>query len=102
MKLSEIKNEAALDILADILEPACSILADPEVKEAFTESKQPLTICKTIIKGHKKEIIEILARLDGAEPSSYEISIITLPARIIELLNDETLIDFFTSQIPTE
>ena len=39
MKLSEITGEAALDLLADIIEPAAEIMSDPKVKELFEKNK---------------------------------------------------------------
>ena len=38
MKLSEFKDDAALDLIADIIEPATEILADPAIKDAFGRS----------------------------------------------------------------
>lgn len=94
MKLSEIKNEEALDVLAEIIEPASTIISDEEVKRIFkTEPK--LKLVSYICKQYKKEIIEIMARLDGAEPENYSFNLITLPKKVLELLNDEELKDLF-------
>ena len=41
-KLSEIQNEEALDVLADILEPTIVIARDGEVKKKAKESTQNL------------------------------------------------------------
>lgn len=97
MKLSDIQNEQALDTLADIMEPVAEILADENVKTVYqTETK--LKLAAYIIKNHKKEVIEILARLDGEDPATYRFSILTLPKKVLELLNDPGVIDLFTSQ----
>lgn len=34
-KLTEYENEEALDLLADILEPAVAIISDPEIKTMY-------------------------------------------------------------------
>ena len=39
MKLSEYQGEAALDILADLIEPAGEIMSDKEIGEVFKENR---------------------------------------------------------------
>lgn len=101
MKLSEYKNEQALDILADIIEPSAKIFTDPNVKQAFSKGDKIKGI-KAAIKNHKPEVLEILAVLDGVPVEEYECSVLTLPAKILEILNDTALTDFFNSQRLTE
>lgn len=96
MKLSEIKNEEALDLLGDLLEPVAEILADPKVKEMF--GGKPIKLASYIIKTHKTEIIQILARMDGVPVEEYTCNVFTLPVKVLELLNDENLKELFTLQ----
>ena len=98
MKLSEIKGEAALDVLADIIEPASEIMSDPKVKDLFGSGNKG-AIVKLLIKNHKKSIIEILAAMDGVPVEEYSVSVLTLPIRLVEILNDQELISFFTSPV---
>lgn len=100
MKLSEYKNEEALDILADILEPSAKIFSDKDVKKTFEKGGQ-ISAIKTAIKKHKKEMIEILARLDNVPVAEYKCNILTLPVKIMEILNDTELTSFFNSQRQT-
>ena len=97
MRLSEIKGEAALDLLADIIEPMTEIMSDPKVKELF-EKKDKAAVIKCIIKNHKSAIIEILATVDGVPVKDYDMNVFTLPIKLLELFNDPELINFFTSQ----
>ena len=94
MKLSEIKGEAALDVLADILEPATEILADEEIKAA-TEDKNVklIQIVKIAIKKHKRAVIEMLAAVEQEDPDEYikKVNVLTVPMKFIELLQDENL-----------
>ena len=94
MKLSEYKNEQALDILADILEPSAKIFSDKDVKKAF-ETGDKIKGIKAAIKTHKNEIIEILAVLDGVPVAEYECNVLTLPVKLLEILNDTDLMSFF-------
>jgi hypothetical protein len=88
-------NEEALEIFADILEPAGEIIGDEEVKTAFRAGEKMKAI-KTAIKSHKAAIIEILARLDGEEPENYHVGIFTLPAKILALLDNPEVAGLFT------
>lgn len=96
MKLSEYKNEEALDILADILDPVSEIVTDKNVKKAY-ENGNLLNVAKVIIKNHKKSIIEILARFDNIPVEEYNCNIFSLPKKIVEILNDSDLLNFFSS-----
>ena len=60
MKLSDIKGEAALDVLAEVIEPAVEIMADPIIKQLAADDAPKVKFLKPIIKGHKKEIIQIV------------------------------------------
>lgn len=97
MKLSEIRGEAALDLLADIIEPAAEIMSDPKIKILY-EKKDRAALIKAVIKDHKRSIIEILAAIDGVPAKDYEVSIFTLPIKVLELFNDPEMLNFFTSQ----
>ena len=100
MKLSEFKDDAALDLIADIIEPATEILADPAIKEAFGRSK--MAAIKVAIKNHKSAIKEIIARLDGKKPEEYHFTALSLPVKLLSLLNDPELQQLFTLSGRTE
>lgn len=100
MKLSEYKGEKALDMLADLIEPAAAIMADKEISNAVKANLPKIKIVKTAIKNHKPEVIEIMAILDGADPKEYaeKVTLFTLPAKLLEILNDPDVMSLFTSQ----
>lgn len=98
MKISEFRNEDALDLLADILDPTAKIFADRELANAVKGRANRIKCAKIAIKNHKSEIIEILARLDGEDPNTYDCGAVKILAKVIEILNDKELADFFTSQ----
>ena len=100
MKLSEYKGEKALDMLADLIEPATSIMADKEIARMAKAQMPAIKIVKLAIKNHKREVLEIMAILDGEDPKDYaeKINLFTLPARLLEILNDPDFMSLFTSQ----
>lgn len=96
-KLSEYKDEDALDLLAEIMEPAVIIMGDEEIKKVITSGNR-IKIAKIIIKNHKQQVLEILAAMEGVSVKDYHCNILTLPMRLLEILNDKELIQVFTSQ----
>lgn len=100
MRLSEIRGERALDVLADLLEPVTEIMTDKQVSAAY-QAGQRIKAVKAAIKNHKKAVIEILAVMDGADPETYEPKVVTLPMRFIELFSDEDFVSLFQSQART-
>ena len=97
MKLSEYKNEQALEVLGKILDPVAVILANPKIKKAYQDGTQ-LAFVKALLSEHPHEIITILAILDNTPVDQYEVSLTTLPKKVLEILNDDELKDFFASQ----
>lgn len=98
MKISEIKGEAALDALADIIDPATEILSDPEIKKMYNSGQPRLLMIKYLLKNHKKPLLSIMATLDGVPVDEYEFNLITLPMKLMELMNDPDLVMLFQSQ----
>ena len=98
MKLSEIRGEAAIELLGDILIPAAEIMADPKVSSAVESGKPKLVIATTILKNHAKSILTILALLNQEDPETYNPSLLALPKMVMDLLEDEELMDLFRSQ----
>ena len=99
MRLSDYKNEAALELFADMMEPAGKILADEEVKGAF--SAQPVDkagIIQLLMKKHPSEVIDILRLIDGGDPKTYTISFLEIPLKLMELMRDPEVLMLFTPQ----
>lgn len=95
-KISEYKDEEALDLLADLIEPAVAIVQDKAFTEAYRAGRTA-TAVKLAIKNHKPQVMEILARLDNVPVAEYHCNFVTLPMRLLEVLNDEALVSVFTS-----
>ena len=96
MKLSEYQGEAALDILADLIEPAGEIMSDKEMGEVFKENR--FKAIGLAIKNHKKAVMQIMATMDGVPVDEYKCNVFSLPVKILEILNDPEMIQLFTYQ----
>ena len=96
-KLTDIQDDEALDVLAEIMDPLVEILSDPKIKELQgQEGVTRLVIVKYVIKEHKTSIIHILAALEGVPVEEYHCNILTLPVAVLEILNDPEVSKLFT------
>lgn len=116
MKLSEIKGERALEVIADLIDPIATLAADEKVAALFKGEKrkdednkaytirQVKTHLPYLLKKHKKSVIEIMAALEGVSATEYtaNMNLLTLPKQLLEMLNDEALLSLFTSAELTE
>lgn len=98
MRLSDFKDDEALEVLADILEPTATILADEEIQKMRDAKANRIKIVAYVIRYHKQSIIEILARLDNTPVEEYHINAVTLPLKLLELINDPEVQILFTQQ----
>ena len=90
MKLSEYQGEAALDLLADLIEPAGEIMSDKEIGEVFNKNR--FKAIGLAIRNHKKAVMQILATMDGVPVDEYKCNVFSLPVKILEILNDPDMI----------
>lgn len=97
MRLSEIRGERALDALADLIDPVSIIAQDREIRLAIQNGNNNFAI-KQGLKKHKKEVMQILAILDGEDVETYSPNILTVPTKLLEILNDPDLASLFQSQ----
>ena len=102
MKLSEYKGEEALEVLADLLEPSLDIFTDKKLLALIKEKDSKAKAITYALKEHKRSVLEIMAALEGVPVEKYECNVLSLPAKILEILNDKELMDFFSSQLPKE
>ena len=96
-KISEYKDEEALDLLAEILEPVTAIMSDKLIKQEMKSGNRAAAVAQAI-KRHKSEVIAILAAMDGVPVNEYHCDVFTLPIRALEIMNDKGLVSFFSSQ----
>lgn len=93
-------NEDKLELFADIIEPAGKIVSDRKWAQMWQDGDYTGAI-RAAIKGHKREIIEILARVDGVDPQEYDIDGVRLFFKLAAMLNRPDIspvTGLFTSQ----
>lgn len=90
----DIKDEDALDVLAEVIEPISSICTDEKIKDYF--EKPMALLASYMIKNHKKEVMQILQAMSGEE---YHCNLATLTVDLITLVSDETVQSLFKSSV---
>lgn len=112
MKLSDIKGERVLEVIADVIDPIANIAEDEAASAMFRREKLPegMTARKflmerarkaapALLRGHKDDIITILAAISGVPPEEYAetMSIPKLLTDFIELMTDDCFGQLFIS-----
>lgn len=103
-KLSEFKDDEAMDVLAEILEPASNLIGNPNFKTAIRGDKEKgikknrLQAVKIAIKENREDVVKIMAILNEKPVEEFHYNLLTLPKMMLEIFNDKELIDFFSSQ----
>lgn len=99
MKLTEMKNEAALDALEMLIDPIAEICTD-EFMECLRGGKMRNAV-KTALKQNKSALIRILAIMDCADPEAYSVNIFQIVQKAIGVLGDPEVVELFTSAAPS-
>lgn len=112
MRLSDIKGERTLDVIAEIIEPITNIATDDIAAAMFKREKLPegetakgflLNRAKKslpqLLKNHKSDIISILASIEGTSAAEYseKLNLVKLTKDFIDLMTDEAFTELFTS-----
>lgn len=97
MKSNEVKNEQAIELLADMFDPAIEIASDEEIASAARSDNRLLT-AKLILKRHPRAVFELMALSEGVPVDEYECDLLTLPLKLYNLLNRPELDFLFPSQ----
>jgi len=98
MRLSDFENEDALDLLADIIEPASEIMTDQKIVSIFRSGKPVIFAVAEILRNHKKSAIEIVAAMHRQSPDKVRFNAITLASDVLEIMNDPQLQQVFSLQ----
>lgn len=112
MKLSDIKGERTLDVIADIIDPIANIAEDAEASALFRREKVPEGMTArtfllqrarkavpALLRGHKRDIIAILSAVEGTTEEAYtaSLNLVKLTKDAVELISDEAFLTLFIS-----
>ena len=112
MRLSDIKGDRVFDVIADIIDPIANIASDETASALFKREKLPEGMTAkaflmerarkaipALLKGHKSDIITVLATIEGTSADDYRTSLTLakLMQDTAELLTDEAFGGLFIS-----
>lgn len=110
MRLSDIKGDRVFDVIADIIDPIANIASDETASDLFKRKKLPEGMTAkaflmerarkavpALLKGHKGDIITVLATIEGVSTDDYRASLTLakLMQDTAELLTDEAFGELF-------
>ena len=88
MRLSDIKGDRVFDVIADIIDPIANIASDETASALFKREKLPEGMTAkafllerarravpALLKGHKSDIITVLATIEGVSADDYRASL---------------------------
>lgn len=93
-KLSDYKDEEAIELWADLLDPFIEIVGDKEIAGMLRAKMPPIATAKAIIKKYTKQASEILLRIDPTPLNGLNI-VVRLVEILTEIGSDPTMQDFF-------
>ena len=100
-KLSEFKDDEAMDVLVEILEPSSNLIKNNKFKLTIRGDKEKnikpnkMQAIKIAITENRKDVVKIMATLNETPVEDFHYNLLTLPKMMVELFNDKELIDFF-------
>ena len=112
MRFSDMKDERVFVVIADIIDPIANIASDETASALFKREKLPDGMTAkafllerarksvpALLKGHKGDIITVLATIDGVSADDYRASLTLakLMQDTAELLTDEAFGELFIS-----
>ena len=112
MKLSDIKGERTIEVIAEIIEPIANIATDEQAAELFKRKTLPEGMtpkqflvkrirkhAPQLLKTHKDDIITILSIIADVSPDEYcgALNLTRLIGDLIELFTDEVFRELFIS-----
>lgn len=112
MKLSDIRGDRVLDVIADIIDPIANMVQDKDVAAMFERKAVPEGMdardffakrmrkgMPVLLKGHKADIIAVMAAIEGVTPEQYAASLDfpKLFTDVMELVTDDAFLDFLSS-----
>ena len=99
MRLSEFKDEKAIEVVADLLVPIGNIVANPANKEA--KDSGVIALASAMLKNNAKDAKEILAILADKPIESYTCTAATVLKDMLNVLSDPDLLELFGLQSQT-
>lgn len=109
MKLSELKGERAVEVIADLIAPIANIAADQKNLKLFRNTRREgesdhdfglreLTEkIPVLLRTHKADVLTIICAVNGKDPE--ELSIVDVIKDAMDLVKDKDFMSLFLSAV---
>ena len=96
-KLSDFKDESAVIVVADLLDPIMTIVTNPE-NAKFKDSNNGIKMFAGFFKNSPRAMMDIFAILSEGDPETYTCDGVDVAKNLMVVASDSRLIELFTSQ----
>ena len=100
MKLSEFKDEKAIEVVAKLLVPIGRIVSNKD--NAKSRGGSNLEFASAILANNPSDVKDMLAILNDVDPSEYHCNAATVIFDVMNMLADEQLLKLFGLQRQTQ
>lgn len=101
MKLSEFKDEKAIEVVAKLLVPIGNIAADKEMEEEKISAKHMGAFASAALQKHSRDVMDMLAILDDQDPAEYHCNAATVLRDVMIMFSDPDMLALFGLQRQT-
>lgn len=99
MRLADFRDEKAICVIADLMDPVSRIIANEKNKEAHTGTK--LQFAQSILRNNASDVKDMLAILNDEDPAKYTCTAATVFRDVMIMLSDPDLMSLFGLQSQT-
>lgn len=99
MRLSNFRDERAIEVVADLLIPIQKIASNPEIAKA--KDGKVIELAAAMLKNSKREVMDMLAILNDVPPSEYHCTAATVMRDVLDMFSDPDLRELFGLQSQT-
>lgn len=96
-KLSDFKDEKAIVVVAQLLEPIMTIVTNPE-NGKFKDEQNGFKMFSGFLANSPKSMMHIFAILSEQDVETYHCDGVEVTKNLMTLVSDSRLIELFTSQ----
>lgn len=93
MRLSEFKDEKAIEVVAKLMLPITRIAKNEKNKEARYNNN--LEFASALLQNNAKDVMELLAILSDTDPEEYHCNAATVLTDVLEMVTDPELMSLF-------
>ena len=96
-KLSDFKDEKAIVVVAQLLEPIMTIVTNPEIGK-LKDEHNGFKMFSGFLANSPRSMMQIFAILSEQDVETYHCDGVEATKNLMTLVSDSRLIEFFTSQ----